>query len=622
VAQIPTVLVADSNSGRRRELGLALYGGGYEVINAVDGEEGLRFTAGLDPTLVIVHTGLDGLEPLELHERVSAMGLDTPPFLVLFDDPAMLPEDLPEAAVYFLCSEELEPSRLLLQVRLLLLGREIGGELSDSIDVLYGDLTRISIGDLLRVLQKHVITGHVSLSVGQQAGIWLDEGHVVDAHWGGATGRKAFNRVASLRGGGFVLDLEGPVTERRIDVDLATLVGDAVDEKFQLDELYRQLPSLDSHLEVVMGDDFFSLEFSEIEREVLTESQEAKNFADLIDRMPATDLEVVSAVKGLHAQGILVFQKPEHKIHVVTDSTADLLPSYARRHHITVVPLSVLFGKEVFKDGIDLQPDEFYKRLQKSDLFPSTSPPSGGEFMQVYRRLIGSGDIVSVHISKKQSLTAENAEQAVRDGMEEFLQLRADSGLAGSPNIRIVDSRFNAAGLGLQVIFASRMARRGLALNEIVTRLEDISGRVEMLFVVNTLEYLAKGGRIGKARALIGGLLGIKPILGQVDGEVHPVDKVRGGRRAHPRIVELLKGMVKPDQPLFAMIGHASAPRWAGQLRELLVKSFNIAEIRESEIGPVVGAHAGPGTVGVAVFQPADAEELELLEPIESADQA
>ncbi|HHQ48816.1 MAG TPA: DegV family EDD domain-containing protein [Acidobacteria bacterium] len=614
--ETPTILVADSLDERRRTLGLGLYEGGYEVINAVNAEEAIRFTAGLNPTLVLVHTGLEGAEPLELHQRLAATGLELPPFLVLHDGDIEIGDDIPESGMYFLSSVDLTSARLLQQVRLLLLSRELGGDLAERIDVLYSDLTRVSIGDLLSVLQKHVITGVIRLAVSPEAGIWVRDGLVMDAYWGAVRGRKAFNRIASLRGGAFTIDLEAPPEERNIDTDLATLVSDAVEERFQLDELFRDLPPLNSRVELEMGDQFFSLEFTETEREILTQVQKVRNFSELIDVVPHVDLEVVKAVADLRAQGILKLVEPKQKLHVVTDSTADILPVQARRLGITVVPLSVLFGSQVFKDGIDLQPDQFYKRLVESQRLPTTSPPSIGEFKEAYGKLIGDGDIISLHISTVLSDTAKRAQDAVKQGAETFQQLREASGLTGLPVIRVVDSWQTTVGLGMMVQLLVRMVERGLGADEIVRRLEDQKKRFHLIFSVDTLEYLKKGGRIGRAQAMIGTLLGIKPILSLHEGEVTPIDRVRGGRNVIPKLISILKGRVKVDRPVFVGIGHASAPRWAGKLREAIVENFKVIEVYESQIGPIVGTHVGPGTVGASFFQPTE-EELELLRPLD-----
>jgi len=132
--------------------------------------------------------------------------------------------------------------------------------------------------------------------------------------------------------------------------------------------------------------------------------------------------------------------------------------------------------------------------------------------------------------------------------------------------------------------------------------------------VVDTLEYLARGGRIGKARAMFGNILGIKPILSVVEGEIVPVDRVRGGRAAHPKLIELFRQRIDPKRPVVVTVAHAKAPVWADRLRGLVEKSFQVREILTAEMGPVVAANAGPGTVGAAVFQPTE-EEMELIGP-------
>lgn len=612
MAQSLSVLIADTDDQRRRDLGLALYEGGYEVVNAVNREEALRFTAGLDPALVVVHPQLDGISPVELYARLAGTGLRLPPFLVLDRRPAGIDETPAGSEFHFVSPDGLDPSRFLLQVRLLLLAREIGGELGDDLGSLYGDLTRIAVGDLLRILERDRITGHVKITVGPGAGIWMDDGEVVQAYWGNLKGRKAFNRIAGLHQGAFVVELVPAAVERGIESDLGVLVSDAIEERLQLEEAFERLPSLNAKVGLQMGNDFFALEFTPVEREVLTKVQEARNLGDLVNRVTVTDFEAVQAVERLAAKDVLRITQPASRIHLVTDSTCDLLPSVARRLGVTVVPLSVVFGSTVYKDGVDLLPDEFYQMLEGGDIFPSTSPPGKGEFLETYRRLIATGDIVSIHISAKQSLTAQHAAEAAAEGANEFSQLRLEADGAGEPQVRVVDSEANSVGLGMLVVFASRMIERGLGVDEIVHRLEDIRERLHFLFLVDTLEFLRKGGRIGQAQALIGSLLGIKPILGQVDGEVVPVDKVRGGKRAQARLLEILRERVDTGRPVFVATAHASAPQWGGQLKEQLVDTFDIVEMLEGEIGPVVGAHAGPGTVGCIVFEPTD-DEIELL---------
>lgn len=607
-----SVLIADTDDERRRDLGLALYEGGFEAVNAVNAEEALRFTAGLDPALVVMLADLDGITPEELFTRLAGTGLALPPFLVLANR-EQAGDTQPEGGdFHYLALENLDPSRFLYQVRVLLLAREIGGEVGENLDTFFGDLTRIAVGDLLRVLERDSITGHIRLSVGPGAGIWLSDGRVIQAYWGTLKGRKAFNRIAGLHQGAFVLELVPAGVEQEIDSDLGVLVSDAIEERFQLEELFAKLPSLNAKVDIEMGDDFFALDFSSLEREVLTRIQNSRNLGDLINRVEMTDLETVIAIERLAEMSVLRIYEPTNQVHIVTDSTCDLPPAFARRHFINVVPLSVVFGKTVYKDGIDLLPDEFYQMLEGGEIFPTTSPPGRGEFLETYRRLVATGDVLSIHISSRQSLTSENAVEAASDGSNEFAQLRLEADGLGVPEVRVIDSKLNSVGLGLLVVFASRMVERGLGLDEISTRIEDIRERMQFLFLVDTLEFLRKGGRIGQAQALIGTLLGIKPILGQLDGEVVPVDKVRGGRKAQPRLMEIMQERVDTSRPVFAAVAHATAPTWGERLKDLLMETFDVVEMLEGEIGPVVGAHAGPGTVGCIVFQPTD-EELELL---------
>ena len=170
--------------------------------------------------------------------------------------------------------------------------------------------------------------------------------------------------------------------------------------------------------------------------------------------------------------------------------------------------------------------------------------------------------------------------------------------------LRVVDSHSASLGLGMLALFAARMAHRGIPPDAIVGHLEAMRERIHVLFVVDTLEYLARSGRIGKARALLGNILGIKPILGVVNGEIVAVDKVRGGRAAHPKLVDLFREKVDPKRPVVVTVAHAKAPVWADRLRGLIEKSLVVQEVLTGEMGPVVVANAGPGTVGAVEVVP------------------
>jgi DegV family protein with EDD domain len=320
----------------------------------------------------------------------------------------------------------------------------------------------------------------------------------------------------------------------------------------------------------------------------------------------ATDEGLPPTVEALLAVPVAT---PQTQVVVVTDSTSDLAPELARSHGIHVVPLCVHFGEAVLKDGIDVTPASFYPMLRERREHPHTSPPPKADFRNVFQALPAGCAVISVHISGKLSQTVLNARVATD------LVRAAESGEARR-TFEVVDTLQVSAGLGFLALCAARLAHRDVPPAEIRRRLQRMRSRVHLLFVVDTLEFLARGGRIGKARALLGGLLGIKPILGVVGGEVTPIDRVRGGKAAHPRLIELIRERVKPGRPLFAGVAHAGAPEWADRLAKLLGESFTLLETLRGEIGPVVGTHAGPGTVGCYVYQPEDHEEARLLAPL------
>ena len=202
-------------------------------------------------------------------------------------------------------------------------------------------------------------------------------------------------------------------------------------------------------------------------------------------------------------------------IKIVTDSTSDLDSSIAEDLGITIVPLNVHFGEAVFKDGIDLDTDQFFDKLINGNVFPSTSQPSLGEFVDVYKEISQPGDvIISVHVSSKLSGTINSAQQAANT-------------LSGTVDVRIVDTQQVSMTVGLSAVGAAQAAREGKSVEECIAVAESVARRSNFFALFDTLEYLEKGGRIGKARSLIGGLLKIRPILRVEDGEIGQFSKAR-----------------------------------------------------------------------------------------------
>ena len=269
-------------------------------------------------------------------------------------------------------------------------------------------------------------------------------------------------------------------------------------------------------------------------------------------------------------------------VRIVTDSTADLTQEQQQAAGITVVPLNVHFGDQVFRDHVDLTADEFFRRLKASAQLPRTSQPAVGVFEEAYRTLRQNGDeVVSVHLSSKVSGTYNSALMAAK-GVDEKA-------------IEVVDSLSTSMALGFMALEGAKLARAGKDRATIAERLRALVPKARVICVVDTLTYLERGGRIGKARALLGSLLNVKPILQLKDGEVVPVGRARGRPQALNKLVELLERDGHVSQ---LAIMHGAAQADAEQLRERVAASYPGLDILLTEIGAVLGTHTGPGVIG------------------------
>jgi DegV family protein with EDD domain len=278
-------------------------------------------------------------------------------------------------------------------------------------------------------------------------------------------------------------------------------------------------------------------------------------------------------------------------IKIVTDSTAYLTPELVHQYDIRVIPLKVIFGKRSFRDGIDLGIGDFYRMLGQASQLPTTSQPSAGEFLEVYSELSAAGhEIISIHISSKLSGTIGSATSA----RYSLLETRPEA------KITIIDSLSAAMGLGLIVIAAAQAATAGQTVEQITTMMERMIRDMHVIFVVNTLEYLYKGGRIGGAATLLGTLLSIKPLLCLQEGRVEPLDKVRSRRKALQRLLDIAVERVGV-RPVKVAVGHGEAPEEAAILEKRVRAWLNCRELYCCEIGPVVGTYTGPGVAGLAL---------------------
>jgi DegV family protein with EDD domain len=274
-------------------------------------------------------------------------------------------------------------------------------------------------------------------------------------------------------------------------------------------------------------------------------------------------------------------------VRIVTDSTADIPREQADALGIAVVPLTVFFGDQAYLDGVDLDNASFYRKLAASRDLPRTSQPSPASFQETYSRLIdeGADAILSVHLSAKLSGTYQSACTA-RDTLPES---------ARHVPIEIIDSQSASIGMSRAILLAAQDARAGLALEEIKARLLDQLARTHVLAVLDTLEYVKRGGRIGGARAMLGNMLSVKPIISLKNGEVAPVEQPRTRSKAYARIAELLAQAGKVEY-----VAIAESNNEVGQQLAEAMKAVYAGEMPVFKLGAALGTHTGPGTAAIA----------------------
>ncbi len=283
-------------------------------------------------------------------------------------------------------------------------------------------------------------------------------------------------------------------------------------------------------------------------------------------------------------------------VKIVVDSTSDIPHNLAEELGITVVPLSVHFGDATYLDWVELTPMEFYDLLETSPHHPRTSPPSPSEFAQVYESLVADGSaVVSMHISSGMSETYSAAVMAKQ--------------MVGHGRIEVIDSRLVSLAFGLAAIEAARAAQEGKSFEEVAAVARNVLAKVEgrVFFAVDTLDYLVRNGRIGRAQAILGTLLAVKPVLTITDGVVAPFEKVRGEKKVIPRMVDIMgESLGSGDgsgRTVKAAVVHAGCLDKAKELVGAVQRAHGVSDFLIGDLGAVVGTHAGPGTVGLVFYE-------------------
>jgi DegV family protein with EDD domain len=273
---------------------------------------------------------------------------------------------------------------------------------------------------------------------------------------------------------------------------------------------------------------------------------------------------------------------------IVTDSTAGLSAQECEKYGIHVVPLYIRFGDQIFREGVDISSEQMFNRIRRSSISPITSPPTVDDFRTLYRQLATqTEEIISVHLSSRLSQTVNHAKQASQS-------------LLGRTRIHVVDSQSASAGLAILARETARAASRDMNLDELIPYVRGLIPRIYVAFFVDTLEYLERGGRIGKAEALLGSMLNIKPLLILEDGEIQPLEKVRTRAKAVEKLSEFVAEFSN-IQELYVL--QEQENQETRQFRELLKEFFPNLATPVLPYGPVLASHVGPGAMGVIVFE-------------------
>jgi len=280
-----------------------------------------------------------------------------------------------------------------------------------------------------------------------------------------------------------------------------------------------------------------------------------------------------------------------HKIAVVTDSTAYVPEAVLGDLNIPIIPLWLIWGDERFRDGVDIDPPTFYRRLRRDKTFPTTSQPSAGEFVDFFHRVAAESHtdtIVGAYISSGISGTVASAEMA-KAQLPEL-------------NITIIDSLFTSMGQGFIALAAARVAAAGGSLEEVIAAAEETRDRMNVLFAVDTLEYLHRGGRIGGAKRLLGTALNVKPLLHLYDGRIDALAQVRTKRKAVAQMLEVAEERLDGRRMAEVSILDVDSPEEGEVVVKQVKERFGVSTVYHAMVSPVIGAHVGPGTVGIAFY--------------------
>ena len=275
---------------------------------------------------------------------------------------------------------------------------------------------------------------------------------------------------------------------------------------------------------------------------------------------------------------------------IITDSTADLREEEYRKYDIACVPLTIHLGEKSWRDFYEIEPEEYYRMLRKSRVFPTTAQPSPQDFIDAFAPHVAAGEpILSIHLSAKVSGTYQSATLA----RSHFPDAR----------IEVVDSLQASLGLGLIVLLCAEKAKSGASFDDVVLFAKDLGEKVETYFSVDSLDHLQKGGRIGKGQAFLGTLMKVKPLLKFSNGEIHPVEKIRTTDRLLNRFVELVREKAKGGSRIYLSTGESDNENVVSGLLERLLAIPGVTLVHRCRLGGVITSHTGPGALAITLVE-------------------
>jgi DegV family protein with EDD domain len=322
---------------------------------------------------------------------------------------------------------------------------------------------------------------------------------------------------------------------------------------------------------------------------------------EILDASLMTDLQTYKHLQYMVKLGILVVEvRTRSEIKLITDSSSDLPPNIVNDLNITVLPISVIFSDQLYIDGVDMNADSFYQMLNSVNAAPAVSAPSVEEFHEMFLKTLPSQDVIAVFPSGKISRTLNNAHMAKKKNAEEYLSERKKID-SKTIQFEIINSETVSMGAGLLVMEIAELIGKGLSVNNILDEIHKTVSRIRLFLIIDNVEYMERIGKGGKTTKSFSNLLGLKPIVSNVNGELKDILHVRGEKQAMKQVVELIRrSMIEKNDMIKACILHADAPNKAAAMKSIIESNLKCEDVFTTPIGPLLGSYCGPGAVGVA----------------------